>query len=181
MGVRQHHRVDVSGFDPGFGHALLLPAGGGAERLRCAHAGVEQHELVTRVHDRRVLLEHHIVGRQEIVAQHLLHFFLRHADKRAGGIAERQRTVGNHRDLGAAENEPVPIRCLRAKLGRARQGAAAEHGGGSQAGAERKQGPSRNILCHAFFLHCFYESFSLSPDQSVRRLIERASICCARF
>src|ERR1700681_1024868 len=97
------------------------------------------------------------------------------------GGAKRQRTVGNHRDLGAAENEPVPIRCLRAKLGRARQGAAAEHGRGSQPGAERKQGPSRNILCHAFSSIVFMKVFRCRPDQSVRRLIERARICCARF
>jgi hypothetical protein len=44
----------------------------------------------------------------------------------------------------------MPIRRLGPKFGRARQRAAAEQGGGAQAGAECKQGPSRNMLCHAF-------------------------------
>ena len=96
MRVRQHHRVDVAGLDAGFRHALLLPAGGRAERFRSAHAGVEQHELVAHVDDRRVLFEHDIVRRQEIVAQHLPYFFIRHADEGALGRAERQRAVGDH-------------------------------------------------------------------------------------
>src|SRR6266851_1396630 len=66
------------------------------------------------------------------------------------GGTKRQRAVGNHRDLGSPENEPMPIRRLCTKFGRARQRAAAEQGGGAQTGAERKQGPSRNILCHEF-------------------------------
>ena len=145
MGVREHHRVDVFRLDAGFRHALLLPAGGRPEHFRGAHAGVEQHELVAHVHDRRVLLEHDIVGRQEIVGQHLLHFVVRRAGERALGMAERQRSVGNDGDFGVAEVEAVEIGRLRAELGRARQRAAAEHGRSAETGAERKQGSSRNI------------------------------------
>src|SRR2546430_16324971 len=60
-----------------------------------------------------------IVRRQKMLDQHLLHFFLRDADKGAGGIAKRQRTVGNHRDFRVADNEPVPIRRLGPKFRRA--------------------------------------------------------------
>jgi len=66
-----------------------------------------------------------------------------------------KRAVGNHRHFGAAEIEPMPIGGLRSNLGGPRQRAAAKHGRCAQTGAERKQGPSRNIICHAFFLHCF--------------------------
>ena len=127
MGVRQHHGVDIARLDPGFRHALLLAAGGGPEQLRCAHAGVEQDQLVAGVHDRRVLLQHDIVGVEEVVGQHLLHFFLRHAGEGAGGIAERQRAVGNYRHFGVAEDEAVPVGRLRAELWRLGQRAAAEH------------------------------------------------------
>ena len=89
MRMRADDCVDIRRFDPGFGNALLQAAGGGPEQFRCAHAGVEHDELVIHVHDRHVLFEDDIAGRQEIVRQHFLHVFLRHADKGARGIAER--------------------------------------------------------------------------------------------
>jgi hypothetical protein len=99
-----------------------------AERLRRSHAGIEKHEPVAHVHDRGILLKHDIDGRQEIVAQHLLHFLIWHADEGALRRAERQRTVRDDCDLGVAETEAVEIGWLRFKLGRSRQSAAAEHG-----------------------------------------------------
>ncbi|GCC47026.1 hypothetical protein chiPu_0031366, partial [Chiloscyllium punctatum] len=112
MGVRQHDGVDVLRLDAGFLHALLLPAGGRTERLGGAHAGIEQDQFVAGVDDRRILLEHDIVGREKIVGEHLLHLFLRHAGEGAGGIAERKRTVGDDGHFGIAEHEAVPIGCL---------------------------------------------------------------------
>ncbi len=149
MGVREHHGVDVLRLDAGFRHALLLAPGGRAEPFRRAHAGIEQHELVAGVHDRRILLEHDIVGRQEIVGEHLPHFFIRHAGESALGIAERQRPVGNHGDFGSPQIEAVEIGRLRPDLGRARQRAAAHQGGCAQTRTQGEQGPSRNMICHA--------------------------------
>ncbi len=150
MGVRQHHRVDIAGLDAGFRHALLLAAGGRAERLRGAHAGVEQDQLVAGVHDRRVLLEHDIVGIEEVVGQHLLHFFLRHADEGARrdrraaagrrkrpSLRRRRERSGASRASGCRVSARAPARCRRAWSRR------------PSTGAERKQGPSRNIRRHA--------------------------------
>ena len=61
MRMRAHHRVDIGGLDAGCRHVLLLLAGGRAERLRGAHAGVEQDQSVAGVHEWRVLLQHDIV------------------------------------------------------------------------------------------------------------------------
>jgi hypothetical protein len=87
MRMRQHDGVDVAGPDAGFRHALLLASRGRAERFRGAHAGVEQHELVAHVDNRRVLFEHDVVGRQEVVAQHLPYFVIRHTNEGALGRA----------------------------------------------------------------------------------------------
>ena len=141
MGVRQHHGVDIARLDPGLRHALLLAARGRPERFRRAHAGVEQDQLVAGVHDRRVLLEHDIVGIEEVVGEHLAHFFIGHANEGALGRAERQRAVGDDRHFGVAEDEAVPVRRLGAELWRFGQRAAAEKGRSAQTGAERKQRP----------------------------------------
>ncbi|MGY3421566.1 hypothetical protein ACVWZW_002041 [Bradyrhizobium sp. F1.13.4] len=130
------------GLDAGLGHALLLPPSGSAEHLRAAHARIEQDQLVAGVDDRRVLFEHDIVRRQEIVCQHLLHLFLGNAGEGAGGIAERKRSVGDDGDFGIAENEAVPVGRLGAELGSARHRAAAEHCAGSKAGPKGQQGPT---------------------------------------
>ena len=42
-------------------------------------------------------------GIEEVVGQHLPHFFVRHADEGALGRAERQRAVGDDSDFGFAE------------------------------------------------------------------------------
>ena len=168
--------------DSGFGHALLLPAGGRAERLQYAEAGVEQNELVAGVHDWGVLLEHHIVGRQEIVDQHLLHFLIRHADEGALRRAERERSVGNHGHFRAAQIEAMPIGRLRTELGGLRQCAAAEHGRCAQTGAEREQGSSRNIVIHEF-PPLFLEVAVMPPARSGSPdcLIVRASQAAPAF
>jgi hypothetical protein len=120
---------------------FLLPARGRPERFRRAHAGVEQDQLVAGVHDRRVLLEHDIVGIEEVVGEHLPHFFIGHADEGALGRAERQCAVGNDRHFGVAEDEAVPVGRLRAEFWRFGQRAAAEKGRSTQTGAEREQRP----------------------------------------
>jgi hypothetical protein len=145
MAVRKHHGVDVFGLDAGLRHALLLAAGGAAEILRRAHAGVEQHELVARVHNRRILLEHDAGRRQEIVAEHLAHLVVRHAGEGALGIAEPQRAVGDDRDFRVADVETIEILRLRPEFRRASQGQVAHHGRGAETCPKRKQGPSRNI------------------------------------
>jgi len=149
VGVREHHCVDVLRLDAGLRHALLLAAGGRPERLRGAHAGVEQHELFAGVDDRRVLFEHDVVGRQEVISQHLVDFFFRRADEGALGRGERQRAVRDDGHLGIAEVEAVEIGRLRPDLGGAREYATAEHARCAETGAEREQGPSRNMGCHA--------------------------------
>jgi hypothetical protein len=128
---------------------MLLAAGGGAEHLRRAHAGVEQYELVAEVHDRRILFQHDTVWGQEIVSQHLAHFVVGHAGEGALGVAEGQRTVGNDRDLGAADVEAIEVLWLRSELWRLRLRDIAQQGRCAEACAQRKQRPSRNIRCHA--------------------------------
>ncbi|MEY9397103.1 hypothetical protein ABIF66_007912 [Bradyrhizobium japonicum] len=117
-----------------------MSAGGGAEHLGAAHAGIEQDELVAGVDDRGVLLEHDVVRRQEIVRQHLLHLFLGNAGEGPGGIAERQRSVGHDGDFGIAENEAVPVGSLGAEFGSAGKRAAAEHRAGAKASPQCEQG-----------------------------------------
>ena len=148
MGMGEHDGVDVLRLDAGFLHALLLTSGARAEILRRAHAGVEQDQLVAGVDDRRVLLEHDVFRREEIVGQHLLHLVVRHADESALGRTERQLAVGDDGDLGVAETEAVEIGRLRADLGRFRQRRFAKHGRCAEARAESKQRPSRYIWCH---------------------------------
>ena len=164
VGVRAHHGVDIARLDPGFRHALLLAARGRPECFRRAHAGVEQDQLVAVVHDRRVLLEHDIVGIEEVVGEHLPHFFIGHANEGALGRAERQRAVGDHRHFGVAENEAVPVGRLRAEFWRLGQRAAAEKGRSAKTGAKRKQRPSRNVHRHTssstVFMNC-----SMLPGQ----------------
>jgi hypothetical protein len=121
---------------------FLLPARGRPERFRRAHAGVEQDQLVAAVHNRRVLLEHDIVGIEEVVGEHLAHFFIGHADEGALGRAERQRAVGDHGHFRVTENEAVPVGRLRAEFWCLGQRTAAEKGRSAQTGAERKQRPS---------------------------------------
>ena len=97
-------------------------------------------------------------GIEEVVGEHLPHFFLRHADEGAVGIAERQRAVGDHGHFGVAEHEAVPVGRLRAEFRRLGQRAAAEKGRSAQTGAKRKQRPSRNVHRHTssstVFMNC---------------------------
>ena len=163
MGMGENHGVDVIRLDAGFRHALLLAPGGRAEHFQGAHAGVEQHELVARVHDRRVLLQHDIVRRQEIVGQHLPDFVIGRAGEGALGRAKWQRAVGNHSDLGVTEIEPVEIGRLCIELGRAGQRAAAKHRGGAETTAECQQGPPRNLNCHFVSSIVLCDNEILSP------------------
>jgi len=140
VGMRADHGIDVLWLDAGFSHALLLPAGGGPERLGGAHAGIEEDELVAGVHDRRVLFEHDIVRGEEVVGEHLLHFLLGNAGEGAGGITKGQGPVGHDGHFGIAENEAMPVGSLGAELGSACHRAVAEHGTGAKAGSECEQG-----------------------------------------
>ena len=47
----------------------------------------------------------HLTGYDLPVGEHLLDFLIRRADEGTLGRAKRQRTVGNHRDLGATQIE----------------------------------------------------------------------------
>jgi hypothetical protein len=112
MAVAADDIIDVGGLDAGLFHALEQAAGGGAERFREAHAGVEHHQPVAEIHDRDVLLENDVVLGQEVGLQHAVDRLLGHADERAGRVAQRQRPVRHDGDLRRAEHEAVEVRGL---------------------------------------------------------------------
>ena len=65
--MAHHHGVDILRVDPSLFHAAQQPAGRRPEQFQAPHAGVEQDELVAGVDDECVLLQHHILERQEVV------------------------------------------------------------------------------------------------------------------
>jgi hypothetical protein len=85
----------------------------GPNSFRPPHAGVEQDELVAGVDDECVLLQHHILERQEVVGELLSHFRLRQADEIVLGLAERQRAIGDDGPLEIAELKAIEVRRLR--------------------------------------------------------------------
>ena len=112
MRMAHHHGVDVLGIDPRLFQAVEELAGRRAENRQAAHAGVEQHEPVAGVEHESILLEDRVLQRQEVLRQLPVHFLLGQAGEVRVRIAERQRTVGDDRCLGAAELEAIEIRRL---------------------------------------------------------------------
>src|SRR5262249_58168629 len=70
MGVGGDDRVDVAGIDPG-----LLEVGDQPTHVLVAfdraHSSLEQGELVTGIDHEDVLVQHHVIGRQEPIVHHL--------------------------------------------------------------------------------------------------------------
>ena len=135
--------VDARGLEVGD-----QPAGIGAQHLARAHPGVEQRQPVAGIDDQRVLLQHHVVGRQEIVGQRFAEFVLRQADEDIRlRLAHRQRAVGHHRGLDRSELEAVEGRRLRVLHGRlgpdGRHGCAADEGGRGGPADPGEQPPTR--------------------------------------
>src|SRR3984893_5959286 len=100
--MAHHHGVDILRVDPSLFHAAQQPAGRRPEQFQAPHAGVEQDELVASVDDECVLLQHHILERQEVVGELLSHFRLCQADEIVLGLAERQRAIGDDGPLEIA-------------------------------------------------------------------------------
>ena len=112
VGVRGQHAVDILGIDTRRLETRQQLALRGPEHGRRAHAGIDQKELVARVDDKRVLLEHGVVRRQEIVGQHLADLVLACAEERTRGVAERNGTVRHHCCLHLAVVEAVEVGSL---------------------------------------------------------------------
>ena len=138
MRVSGNDGVDVVGIDAGLfeiGRQLAHRIGA----FHRAHAGLEQRELVAGVDHQDVLVEHHIVGRQEMIAHHLADLFGGRAAEGILRIADRQRPVRHDRRLDAAELETIERggRCVeRRRLG-LRHRRAAES---AQCGGRRRSG-----------------------------------------
>jgi hypothetical protein len=78
-----------------------------------AHPGLEQRQLVAGVDDKDVLVQHHVVGRQEMIAHHLADLFGGRTAEGVFRIADRQRSVRHDRRLDAAELETIECRGRR--------------------------------------------------------------------
>ena len=109
MAVAHHHRVDVLRVDAGLPHVRQQLAGGRAEDVEAAEAGVEQHQLVAGIDDDGVLLEDGVVHRQEVVPELLCHLVLGQAEEIVLRLAERQDAVGDDGALEVAELEAVTV------------------------------------------------------------------------
>ena len=105
-------RVDVGGVDAG-----LLEAGDQPPHvvvaLDRAHAGLEQGELVTGIDHEDVLVQHDVVGRQELIVHHLAKFLRRGTAEGVFWVADRQRPVRHHGRLDGSELEAIECRCRR--------------------------------------------------------------------
>jgi hypothetical protein len=71
--MAHHHGVDILRVDPSLFHAAQQLAARRPEQFQAPHAGVEQDELVAGVDDECVLLQHHVLERQEVVGELLSH------------------------------------------------------------------------------------------------------------
>ena len=102
MSMGEDHRVDVLRIDAGGLQIGELASAFRAEHFGAAVTGIEQHELVAGIDQKRVLLHLDLIGRQVIVVQQLDEIGLGHAREQAVlRRAERQRPVRNHRRLEA--------------------------------------------------------------------------------
>ena len=105
-------RVDVGGVDAG-----LLEVGDQPSHvvvaLDRAHAGLEQGELVTGIDHEDVLVQHDVVGRQELIVHHLAKFLRRGTAEGVFWVADRQRPVRHHGRLDGSELEAIECRCRR--------------------------------------------------------------------
>ena len=140
VGVRDDDGIDLRRIVAGFPQALYQTAGCRPEHFLRAHAGIEQHEMRARIDDGRVLFEHDVGWRQEIVGQEFVEVFLRGAEEGAGRLAERQRPVRDHRDLHLAEREAVEIgrlRCEQGRLGQSLRSIESRCGAGKSASCEQ--------------------------------------------
>ncbi len=126
MRVRGDDRVDVRGID-----ARQLEVGREPPHqrgaLHRAHACLEHGELVAGIDHQHVLVQHHVVGGQEMIGHHLAELVRGRAAEGIFWIADRKRSVGHHRRLDASELEAIERRRLRVehrRLGHGGRGAA---------------------------------------------------------
>ena len=112
VGMGRDDRIDIVGIDAGRLEVRHQPAHrvGALDR---AHSGLEHGELVAGVDDERVLIEHHVVGGQELIAHHLGQLFRGRAAKGVFRIADREWSVRDHRRLDGAELEAIESRHRR--------------------------------------------------------------------
>jgi hypothetical protein len=79
----------------------------GVGALDRAHPGLEQRELVAGIDHEDVLIQHHIVGRQEMVAHHPAELLRGRPAKGILRVADRERSVRHHRRLDGSELEAI--------------------------------------------------------------------------
>jgi len=70
-------------------------------------------ELVTGIDHEDVLVQHDVVGRQELIAHHLAEFLRGGTAEGVLRIADRQRPVRHHGRLDGSELEAIECRCRR--------------------------------------------------------------------